>query len=139
MRIDSHSACHRDFFFRLRCQQVNVSFLFFSYLFFFLGDIDLEAEAKNWTVSSAERSLSISSVQSLSRVRLFATPWTATHQTSMSITNSRSLNSDPSNQWWHPKISSFVIPFSSHLNLSQHQGLFQRVSSSHQVAKLLEF
>ena len=24
------------------------------------------------------------------------------------------------------------------LNLSQHQGLFQRVSSSHQVAKLLE-
>ena len=25
------------------------------------------------------------------------------------------------------------------LNLSQHQGLFQRVSSSHQVAKVLEF
>ena len=25
------------------------------------------------------------------------------------------------------------------LNLSQHQGLFQRVSSSHQVAKILEF
>ena len=24
-------------------------------------------------------------------------------------------------------------------NLSQHQGLFQRVSSSHQVAKVLEF
>ena len=31
-----------------------------------------------------------SSVQSLSRVRLFATPWTATHQASLSITNSRS-------------------------------------------------
>ena len=27
----------------------------------------------------------------LSRVRLFATPWTAAHQTSLSITNSRSL------------------------------------------------
>ena len=32
-----------------------------------------------------------SSVQSLSRVRLFATPWTAAHQASLSITNSRSL------------------------------------------------
>ena len=32
-----------------------------------------------------------SSVQSLSRVRLFATPWTAAHQDSLSITNSQSL------------------------------------------------
>ena len=31
------------------------------------------------------------SVQSLSRVRLFATPWIAAHQASLSITNSRSL------------------------------------------------
>ena len=31
------------------------------------------------------------SVQSLSRVRLFATPWTAAPQASLSITNSRSL------------------------------------------------
>ena len=31
------------------------------------------------------------SVQSLSRVQLFATPWTAAHQASLSITNSRSL------------------------------------------------
>ena len=31
-----------------------------------------------------------SSVQSLSRVRLFATPWNAAHQASLSITNSRS-------------------------------------------------
>ena len=33
----------------------------------------------------------ISSVQSLSRVRLLVTPWTAAHQASLSITNSRSL------------------------------------------------
>ena len=33
----------------------------------------------------------LSSVQSLSHVRLFATPWTAACQTSLSITNSRSL------------------------------------------------
>ena len=34
--------------------------------------------------------LQFSSVQSLSRVRLFATPWTAAHQDSLSNTNSRS-------------------------------------------------
>ena len=33
----------------------------------------------------------LSSLQSLSRVRLFATPWTAAHQASLSITNSQSL------------------------------------------------
>ena len=32
-----------------------------------------------------------SSVQSLSLLRLFATPWTAAHKASLSITNSRSL------------------------------------------------
>ena len=35
--------------------------------------------------------LTISSVQLLSRVRLFVTPWTAVHQPSLSITNSQSL------------------------------------------------
>ena len=39
-------------------------------------------------------------------------------------------------QWCHPTISSSVS--SSAFNLSQHQGLFQWVSSSHQVAKVLE-
>ena len=33
----------------------------------------------------------ISSVQLLSHVRLFATPWTSVHQDSLSITNSQSL------------------------------------------------
>ena len=36
------------------------------------------------------KSLQFSSVQSLSRVRLFATPWIAARQASLSITNSRS-------------------------------------------------
>ena len=35
--------------------------------------------------------LSLCSVQSLSRVRLFVTPWTAAHQASLSIINSQSL------------------------------------------------
>ena len=41
--------------------------------------------------------------------------------------------------WWcHPTIWSSAFPFSSAFNLSQHQGLFKWVSSSHQVAKVLE-
>ena len=79
-----------------------------------------------------------SSVQSLSRVQLFTTPWTPARQASLSITNSQSL----------PKLMSIESMMSSHslsspsppaFNLSQHQGLYQWVSSSHQVAKVLEF
>ena len=39
-----------------------------------------------WAIKGSQ----FSSVQSLSRVRLFATPWTAARQASLSITNSRS-------------------------------------------------
>ena len=42
-------------------------------------------------------------------------------------------------QWCHPTISSSVVPFSFCFHLSQHQSLFKWVSSSHQVAKVLEF
>ena len=38
-----------------------------------------------------QSTLQFSSVQSLSHVRLFVTPWTTAHQASLSITNSRSL------------------------------------------------
>ena len=48
-------------------------------------------------------------------------------------------NSCPLSQWCHPTISSSVVPFSSRLHLSQHQGLFKWVSSSHQVVKILKF
>ena len=43
------------------------------------------------------------------------TPWTAAHQASLSITNSRSHdpNSCPLSQWCHPTISFSVVPFSS--------------------------
>ena len=81
----------------------------------------------------------ISSVQSLSRVRLFATPWAAACQASLSITNSWSplkpMSIDDAIQPSHPLSS----PSPPTLNLSQHQGLFQWVSSSHQVAKILQF
>ena len=57
---------------------------------------------------------SISSVQSLSRVWLFATPWIAARRAFLSMTISR-VHSDsrPSSPWCYPAISSSVIPFSS--------------------------
>ena len=59
---------------------------------------------------------SIWSVQSLSCVPLFAIPWTAPCQASLSITNSRSYsNSCLLSQWCHTTILSSVIPFCSHL------------------------
>ena len=42
-------------------------------------------------LSPQPRTWTFSSVQSLSRVWLFATPWTAAHQASLSITNSQCL------------------------------------------------
>ena len=60
------------------------------------------------------RSVQSSSVQSFSRVRLFATPWIAARQASLTITNSRSLLKPmPIGRWCHPAISCSVVPFSS--------------------------
>ena len=87
---------------------------------------------------SSQSHIQFSSVQSLSHVGLFTIPLTTACQASLSITNSRSL----------PKPMSIELVMPSHplwslsppaLNLSQHQGLFKWVSSSHKVAKVLEF
>ena len=47
-------------------------------------------------------------------------------------------NSCPFSQWCHPTIYLLLPPSPLDLNLSQPQGLFQWVGSSHQVAKVLE-
>ena len=47
-------------------------------------------------------------------------------------------NSCPSSWWCHPTISSSVVPFSSCLQSFPASGSFQWVSSSHQVARVLE-
>ena len=77
-----------------------------------------------------------SSVQPLSHVRLFATPWTAAFPVHHQL---------PELAQTHVHRVSDAIqpprPQSSHypaFNLSQHQGRFQWVSSSHQMAKVLE-
>ena len=44
----------------------------------------------------------------------------------------------PFSRWCHPTILSSVIPSPPVFNLSQHQGLFKWVGSSHQVVKVLE-
>ena len=90
---------------------------------------------------SSMLSYQFSSVQSLNHVRLFATPWIAACQASLSISNFRRLLKLMSNrvgdaiQPSHPRSS----PSPPTLNPSQHQGLFQWVNSSHEVAKVLEF
>ena len=65
------------------------------------------------------------SVQLLSHVQLFATPWTIVLQASLSITNSQSLLKLMSiESVMHPNISSSVIPFSSHLRSFPASGSF---------------
>ena len=62
--------------------------------------------------------------QSLSRVQLSVTPWTAACQASLSFTISWSLLKLMSiRQWCHPTISYLLPPSPLALNLSQHQGL----------------
>ena len=78
------------------------------------------------------------SVQSLSRVQLFVTPWTVARQASLSITNSRSLLKLMSIKSVMPSNHPLSSPSPPTFNLSQRQGLFQWVSSLHQVAKVLE-
>ena len=78
-------------------------------------------------------------VHSLSCVRLFVTPRTAAHQTSLSFTISRSLLKFMSTKL--RILSNHLIlspPSPPAFNLSQHHSLFQWVDSSHEVAKILE-
>ena len=78
------------------------------------------------------------SVQLLSHVWLFATPWIAACQASLSITNSQLLKLMSIESVMPSNHLIFCLPPSSIFNFSQHQGLFQWVRSSHQVTKVLE-
>ena len=90
----------------------------------------------HWTTREA-LVLYFSPVQSLICVQLFATPWTRVCQASLSITNSHSLLTLMPIKLVMPANHLILCwPFSC--KLSQHQGLFQWVSSSYQLAKMLE-
>ena len=70
-------------------------------------------------------SVQFSSVQSLSRVRLFATPWIAACQASLSYHQLPEFTQTrPSNQWCHPAISFSATPFSSCLQSVSASGSF---------------
>ena len=91
--------------------------------------------------SSSSLSAQFSFIQLLSCVRLFATPWNAPCQASLSITNSWS--SLRLNVRWvgdaiqpsHPLSS----PSPPALNPSQHQSLSQWINCFHEVAKYWSF
>ena len=71
-------------------------------------------------------SSSFSSVQSLSRVWLFATPWITAHQAPCPSPTPRvHSNSCPLSWWCHPTIPSSVISFSSCLQSCPASGSFQ--------------
>ena len=75
-----------------------------------------------WENSNWNMYIQFSSVQLLSHVQLFVTPWTA----SLSITNPEACsNSCPLSWWYHPAILSPVIPFSSLLQSFPALGSFQ--------------
>ena len=77
-----------------------------------------------WVLTECQTPLS--SVQSLSCVRLFATPWTAACQASLSITNSWSLLKSISIELVMPStISSSVVPFFSCPQSLPASGSFQ--------------
>ena len=86
-------------------------------------------------------SVQFSSVHLLSRVRFFATPWMAACQAYLSGSLLPELTQTPVHrggdaiQPSHP----LLCPSPPAPNPSQHQGLSQWVSSSHEVAKALEF
>ena len=79
----------------------------------------------------------ISSVQSLSHVWFFVTPWTAAHQASLvhhqlpELSQTHVYRVSDAIQPSHPLSS----PSPPAFNLSQHQGLFKQVFSSHQVGQ----
>ena len=80
----------------------------------------------------------ISSVQLLSCVQLFATPWIP----GLPVHHQLPESTQTHVHWFGDAIQpSYPLssPSSPALNLSQHQGLFKWVSSSYQVAKVLEF
>ena len=85
-------------------------------------------QARWWTVF----------VQSPSLVWLFATPWTAARLVSLSITISHVLLRLTSVESVMPSNHLILCCPLLFLPPSQHQGLFQWVSSSHQMARVLE-
>ena len=80
------------------------------------------------------------SVQLLSRVQLFVTPWTTACQASLSMsTPGVHRNSCPLSRWCHPAISYSIVPFSSCPPSFPDQGLFNESVSQTRWPKYWSF
>ena len=92
------------------------------------------------SLSAWDPAHALNSVKLLSRVWLFVTPWIAAHQASLFSTNSRSLPKLMPIELVMPSSPSHLLssPSPPALNPSQHQGLFQWINSSNEVAKILK-
>ena len=89
--------------------------------------------------SNDKRSDTRRALQLLSHVQLLATLRGVHIQASLYFMSPRVCsNACPLSQWCHPTISSSVAPFSSCPQSFPTSEFFPRVSSSHQVAKVLE-
>ena len=91
-------------------------------------DMATHSSVLTWEIPWTEEpgGLQSSSVQSLSCVWLFVTPWTAARQASLSITNFWSLPKPMSTESMMPSTLSSVIPFSSCPQSFPASGSFQR-------------
>ena len=117
--------------------------VFCVFFFFFFSPLDKYSHLSDHIISTnlfTFQSFLIAVVQLLSLVWLFVTSWTAARQAPLSSTISQCLLKFMSIQ---------LVMLSNHLilccplllfafNIYQHQGLFQWVSSSHEVAEVHE-
>ena len=85
-----------------------------NYLWMCLNIAQSNHNADFWDWGWGKVAVQLSSVQSLSRVQLFATPWIEhARPPCPSPTPRVHPNPCPSSRWCHPAISSSVVPFSS--------------------------
>ena len=99
-----------------------------------LNNITITLDEDIWLLG-----LFVVAVQSLSCIQLFVTPWTEAHQASLPFTISQSLRKLISIESVMPSNHRILYcPLLLLPSISQQQGLFQWVGSSHQAAKVLQ-
>ena len=130
-----------DFIFHIviNTMQCNISLSLCSFFTFFQSKIKGVSSSENWQVGE-KKSHQFSSVQSFSRVRLFATPWITACQASLSFTNSQSSLKFMSIESVMP-FSHLILchPFLLLPPIPPRIRVFSNESTLHEVAKVLEF